>query len=96
MVLELNDGREFHIDKFKDSCISFDGPISFVHCDYFSDLSRNTLRAYTHALGMRYLNATAIEGYIDGVCHVMHEFHPDFESAKKRIDELYEIYSTRN
>ena len=96
MVLELNDGREFHIDKFKDSSISFDVPTVFVHCSYFSDLSRNTLRAYTYALGMRYLHAIAIEGYVDGVCYVMNEFHPDFESAKKRIDELYELYSTRN
>ena len=96
MVLKLNDGRKFYIDKFKDSSISLDNPVYFVQCDYFADLSRNTLRAYTHALGMRYLHAIAIEGYIDEVCHVRHEFHPDFESAKKRIGELYELYSTRN
>ena len=96
MVLELNDGRKFHVDKFKESHFSFDIPVVFAHCSYFGDLSRNTLRAYTHALGMRYLHAIAIEGYIDGVCHVIHEFHPDFKSAKKRIGELYELYSTRN
>jgi hypothetical protein len=58
---------------------------------------RNVQRLYSFALGMKYYTGIWIEVvYHGGDRHSFCEYHPDFESAKKRQLKLNEIYGTRN
>lgn len=93
MELKLNDGRVIKFEYY----IGCSYAISSPHCaagnPVLKGCCRDVQRLYSFALGMKYYEGIWIEVvYHDGNRHSFCEYHPDFESAKKRQLELDAYY----
>lgn len=96
MKIILNDGRVFNVGTYHSSYLSLDNPMAFAYCGHYSDMSRNTLRAFSYALGMKYYYPICITAIgKDGLSHSIREYHSSHKDAVKRIKELDKKYSRK-
>lgn len=97
MKLVLNDGRVVEFEYYIGCSYAISNPQCAAGNPVLKDCCRNIQRLYSFALGMKYYTGIWIEvAYHDGNRHSFCEYHPDFESARKRQLKLNEIYGTRN
>ena len=96
MELKLNDGRTIEFDYYIGCSYASENPQHVAGNPALKGCGRNVQRQYSFALGMKYYTGIWIEVYYGGQHHSFCEYHPDFESAKKRMLELNELYSTRS
>lgn len=93
MKLVLNDGRIVEFEYYIGCWYSNNNPQCAASNPVLKDCCRNVQRSYSFALGMKYYTSINIEVYYEDRRHIISEYHPDFESAKKRIIELDAYYT---
>ena len=96
MKLVLNDGRVIKFEYYIGCSYAISNPQCAAGNPVLKGCGRNVQRQYSFALGMKYYTGIWIEVYYGGQRHSFCEYHPDFESAQKRVLELNEIYNTRS
>lgn len=96
MKLTLNDGRIIEFEHYVRCSHSGSSPLCAAGNPVLKGCCRNVQRLYSFALSMKYHAGINIEVFYGGRYHIINEYHPDLESANKRILNLNEIYGTRN